>query len=65
MRTLRKTAGILGFIATIAAMTGCSWQGTSYDRGGDQHNGSPADWNTGNGKPDTGSAPSAQQSPAS
>jgi len=49
-------------------MAGCSWQGTSADRGGDLHNGSPADWNTGTGKPDSGNAkagaPAAEQSPS-
>jgi hypothetical protein len=55
----------VGFLLVLAAiMTGCSWQGTSYDRGGNQHFGSPADWNTGNGKPDTGVVPAPDASPA-
>jgi hypothetical protein len=56
------TSKILGFLLVLSAITGCSWQGTSYDRGGNLHNGSPADWNSGNGKPDTGAKPGPQES---
>ena len=47
------SAWVMAF-AMALLVTGCSWQGTSADRGGDLHNGSPADWNNGTGKPDTG-----------
>jgi len=55
---------ILLALAMALMATGCSWQGTSADRGGDLHNGTPADWNTGTGKPDSASAPAPQQSPS-
>ncbi|CAM6054049.1 unnamed protein product [Sphagnum tenellum] len=59
---LLKNRAVIGFFYLILSTMGCgSWQGTSADRGSDQHYGSGADWNKGNGEPGSGGFPISQE----
>jgi hypothetical protein len=63
MLRMNLSVTILGLVMALL-ITGCSWQGTSADRGGDLHNGTPADWNSGTGMPDSGKTAAGAPAPA-